>query len=163
MNNVTVLYADIVGFTNWSSNKSPTEIVGKLSELFKKFDLLCVKYNVYKVHTIGDCYVVLGINSKNIEERDIEQECMNTVNMAFAMLDVIKEVNIEQGIDLNMRIGLHTGTVIAGITGTNIVRYDIYGSDATLANKMESGGQAGRINVSEVTKAIVEKVAPAEF
>jgi phospholipid-translocating ATPase len=69
MKNVTVLYADIVGFTNWSSNQTPTDIVGKLSELFKNFDLLCVKFNVYKVHTIGDCYVVLGINSKNIEER----------------------------------------------------------------------------------------------
>jgi phospholipid-translocating ATPase len=71
MKNVTVLYADIVGFTNWSSNKTPTDIVGKLSELFKNFDLLCVKYNVYKVHTIGDCYVVLGINASDIKDRDI--------------------------------------------------------------------------------------------
>jgi class 3 adenylate cyclase len=140
MKDVTVLYADIVGFTNWSSNKSPTDIVGKLSELFKNFDLLCVQYNVYKVHTIGDCYVVLGINSRNIEDRHVGQECMNMIYMAFAMIDVIKNVNKEQGTELNMRIGLHTGTIIAGITGTNIVRYDIYGSDSTLANKMESGG-----------------------
>jgi class 3 adenylate cyclase len=81
---------------------------------------------------------------------------MNMIDMAFAMIDVIKTVNREQNISLDMRIGLHTGTVIAGITGTNIVRYDIYGSDCTLANNMESGGQAGRINVSEVTRDIVE-------
>jgi class 3 adenylate cyclase len=118
---------------------------------------------VYKVHTIGDCYVVLGINSRDIEDRHVGQECMNMIHMAFAMIDVIKTVNKEQGTELNMRIGLHTGTVIAGITGTNIVRYDIYGSDSTLANKMESGGEAGRINVSEVTRELVEKTTPGQY
>ena len=62
-----------------------------------------------------------------------------------------------------MRIGLHTGEVIAGITGTNLVRYDIYGPDAMLANKMESGGEAGKINVSDVTRAIIEEMSPDQF
>jgi class 3 adenylate cyclase len=62
-----------------------------------------------------------------------------------------------------MRLGLHTGEVIAGITGTNIVRYDIYGADVTLANYMESGGKEGRINVSEVTRDLIEENADGKF
>jgi class 3 adenylate cyclase len=65
--------------------------------------------------------------------------------------------------NLNMRIGLHTGEIIAGITGTNIVRYDIYGADNDIANKMESNGASGRVNVSEVTKALLEAKDPGRF
>lgn len=65
--------------------------------------------------------------------------------------------------ELNMRIGIHTGTVIAGITGTNIVRYDIYGPDVLIANKMESFGSAGKINVSDVTKQIIESEEPEGY
>jgi class 3 adenylate cyclase len=85
------------------------------------------------------------------------------VEMAFGMIEVIQAVNREQNIGINMRIGLHTGEVIAGITGTNIVRYDIYGADVTLANKMESGGEPGRVNVSEVTRTLVDEKAPGRF
>ena len=85
------------------------------------------------------------------------------INMAFDMLKAIKKVNKEKKMSLNMRIGLHTGTLIAGITGTNIVRYDIYGADNDIANKMESGGAAGKINVSEDTMALIEANNPGRF
>ena len=83
--------------------------------------------------------------------------------MAFDMIKAIRRVNQEKRISLNMRIGLHTGEVTAGITGTHIVRYDIYGPDVDIANKMESNGQAGRIDVSEVTKKLLEKHNPDRF
>ena len=146
---VTILYADIVGFTAWSSNRKPIEVVTMLSKLFTTFDHLCVKNHVYKVHTIGDCYVILGFaDTGDGSNRQYGEECVHMLNMAIDMVKAIKKVNREKKINLNMRIGLHTGTLIAGITGTNIVRYDIYGADNDIANKMESGGGAGKINVS---------------
>ena len=161
---VTILYADIVGFTAWSSNRKPIEVVTMLSKLFTTFDHLCVKNHVYKVHTIGDCYVILGFaDSGDNAERNYGEECTNMINMAFDMLKAIKKVNKEKKMSLNMRIGLHTGTLIAGITGTNIVRYDIYGADNDIANKMESGGAAGKINVSEDTMALIEANNPKRF
>jgi class 3 adenylate cyclase len=71
------------------------------------------------------------------------------------MIQVIKDLNAKHGSQLNMRIGLHLGEVIASITGTNIVRYDIYGPDVLITNKIESGGAAGRINVSDVVRDLV--------
>jgi class 3 adenylate cyclase len=158
---VTLLYADIVGFTAWSSNKTPAEVVGMLSMMFTRFDKVCVVHNVYKVHTIGDCYVVMGYTGG--ENRNLSEECLHVVEMAQSMINIIREVNKENGSELNMRIGIHTGEVIAGITGTNIVRYDIYGPDVLISNKMESGGMAGKINVSDVTMGLLEKFLPGKF
>ena len=158
---VTLLYADIVGFTAWSSNKSPKEVVGMLNEMFTRFDKVCISHQVYKVHTIGDCYVVMGYIGG--DDRDMSDECYNVLRMAESMIRIIGDINTENGSELNMRIGIHTGEVIAGITGTNIVRYDIYGPDVLIANKMESGGQAGKINVSDVTMAILEKKCPEKL
>lgn len=155
---VTLLYADICGFTAWSSDKTPTEVVEMLSRLFTKFDKLCLEHDVYKVHTIGDCYVIMSYTGR--AERDIYKECINVVEFAERMIETINQVNREHESQLNMRIGIHTGEVIAGITGTQMVRYDIYGPDVLIANKMESGGTPGRINVSDVTKILIEKERP---
>jgi phospholipid-translocating ATPase len=158
---VTLLYADIVGFTAWSSNKTPIEVVGMLSEMFTRFDKKCLDHNVYKVHTIGDCYVVMGLTDAS--NRNTAQECLNVVQMAQSMIQIIKDINQENGSELNMRIGIHIGQVIAGITGTNIVRYDIYGPDVLMANKMESGGMAGRINVSDAARDVLQMYRPGVF
>lgn len=158
---VTLLYADIVGFTSWSSNKSPNQVVDMLSRLFTRFDKLCVVHKVYKVHTIGDCYVVMGYLESKV--RNPVEECFNVTNMALSMIATIDRINLEVGSDLQMRIGLHTGEVIAGVIGTNIVRYDIYGPDVLVANKMESCGEAGKINVSEATKNMVSGKGNYQF
>ena len=163
MSDVTLIYADIVGFTAWSSDKFPEEIVGMLSQLFQRFDKHCAEHKVYKVHTIGDCYVAMGFTGDKPESRDPYGECLNMINFAKVMIDMIKEVNEEHEIQLNMRIGIHTGEVVGGITGTNIVRYDIYGPDVMIANKIESNGVPGSIAVSEVTKSFLENCAPERF
>eukprot|EP00361_Fabrea_salina_P000059 CAMPEP_0202428102 /NCGR_PEP_ID=MMETSP1345-20130828/2183_1 /ASSEMBLY_ACC=CAM_ASM_000843 /TAXON_ID=342563 /ORGANISM="Fabrea Fabrea salina" /LENGTH=491 /DNA_ID=CAMNT_0049038993 /DNA_START=717 /DNA_END=2192 /DNA_ORIENTATION=+ len=151
---MTILYADIVGFTSWSSDKTPENVLEMLTALFKQFDENCVKHQVYKVHTIGDCYVVLGNSSTT---RDPSSECRNVFNFATDMISAIEKVNLEQGLSLNMRIGIHTGTVIGGISGTDIVRYDIYGEDVFIANKLESSGIPGKVLVSEETKSYLEE------
>lgn len=157
---VTVLYADIVGFTLWSSTRTPEEIVGMLSELFTLFDKNCVNHNVYKVHTIGDCYVAMGYVGE--ANRNHVQECLNIIEFAQQTIEIIQEINEENGISLNMRIGIHTGDVTAGVTGTNIVRYDIYGNDVMIANKIESCGVPGKICISEATKNLIES-APDNY
>ena len=151
---MTILYADIVGFTSWSSDKTPENVLEMLTALFKQFDENCVEHQVYKVHTIGDCYVVLGNSSTT---RDPVSECRNVLNFAVDMISAIEKVNLEQGLSLNMRIGIHTGTVIGGISGTDIVRYDIYGEDVFIANKLESSGIPGKVLVSEETKSYLEE------
>jgi phospholipid-transporting ATPase len=155
--NVTMIFADIVGFTDWSSHKTPNEVVEMLYNLFTKFDKLCVELDVYKVHTIGDCYVVMGDTGR--QRRNFALESLNVLKMAYRMIDIIKEENEIHNSTLNMRIGMHTGEIIAGVIGTNIVRYDVWGPDVLIANKMESNGEPGRIKVSKDTKKMLESIA----
>ncbi|OMJ75568.1 hypothetical protein SteCoe_25265 [Stentor coeruleus] len=162
---VSIIYADICGFTAMSKQKTPMQVVGMLSKLFTQFDELCVKHDVYKVHTIGDCYVILSFGDWEGGSRDPVKECVNMVNMAIDMIKTIKKFNLTENIEnkLEMRVGIHTGNVIAGITGLNIVRYDIYGPDVEIANKMESRGAPGKINISEDTRNLLTKADPMRF
>ena len=104
---VTILFADIAGFTKYSSTVSPIQVVSVLKDLFTEFDKLCLDNCVYKLYTIGDCYVVLGII--DAEERDVEREALNVINMGFQMIEKIKEVKKRVSFhDIDMRIGIHT-------------------------------------------------------
>ena len=161
LENVSILFADVVGFTNWSSTKTPEEVIKMLSKLFTRFDKKCLKYNVYKVHTIGDCYVVIGYHEQY--NRNPEIEVLNVVKMAKSMITIIKKNNLKYKSNLQMRIGIHTGEVIGGVIGRTIVRYDIWGPDVLIANKMESTGNSGRIHVSEKTKDMIEKTDQETF
>lgn len=115
------------------------------------------QHQVYKLYTIGDCYVVVGVN--NYHDRNPVAEARNVIEMGFHMIDIIQEVRDSIGFDgLNMRIGIHTGTVIGGVIGTDLIRYDIYGQDVMIANKMESNGAEANILVSEATKNLMESV-----
>ena len=157
LQNVTLLYTDMCGFTAFSKSREPKDVVKLLSELFQRMDNLCIKNNVYKVHTIGDCYVISGYTGKvSNEKRDIYQEAINVIETGFDMLDIVRTVRDEMGIEgLDMRIGIHTGMMTAGIIGSNIVRYDIFGSDVLIANKMESEGANGQVCVSEDTRHLI--------
>ena len=158
LENTTLLYADIVNFTKFSDEHQPIEVVALLMSLFERFDNAAKECNVYKVHTIGDCYVVMGFNGKvNMTERDFYEEAKNVCEMGQKMIEIIKvirkQVNHQK---LDMRIGIHTGTVVAGIIGSSVVRYDIFGKDVLIANKMESEGSPGKINISIETKKLLE-------
>ena len=160
IDNVTLLYTDMVGFTAFSKNvKRPQEVVQLLSQLFSKFDQLVDSKGVYKVHTIGDCYVVMGYTGKVNKYRRNEQiqveEAYRVVQVGFEMIEIIRNVR-ETSEDaslknLDMRIGIHTGKIVGGIIGTNVVRYDIFGNDVLIANKMESNGVDSQVVISEAT------------
>ena len=158
LENVTLLFADIVRYTDFGNKHEPVEVVSMLMELFKNFDHSTKSCHVYKVHTIGDCYVVMGFNGKvSMNERNYYEEAKNVCKMGEEMITIIRDVRKKVNFELlDMRIGIHTGTVIAGIIGSSVVRYDIFGSDVLIANKMESAGTPGRINISEETKKILE-------
>jgi len=104
---VTIIYADIKGFTDYSAGVEPKDVVTMLSALFTRFDKVCVQYSLYKVYTIGDCYVALSFFDAS--KRNPGKEAFNMVNMALSMIDIIREVRKEVNFDgLDMRIGLHT-------------------------------------------------------
>ncbi|CAD8103907.1 unnamed protein product [Paramecium primaurelia] len=159
---VTLLFADIKGFTEYSHTQTPEGVVTMLRNLFTEFDKLCQRYNVYKMYTIGDCYVVMGFT--NSAKRNPIQEAINTVKLGFQMVEIVMQVRQKIKFEkLNMRIGIHTGHLIGGIIGTDIVRYDIYGKDVSIANKMESSGEEGRVQISQTTKQMIERAEQNPF
>jgi len=144
LDNVTLLYTDMVGFTEFSKNVSkPQDVVTLLSRLFSKFDELCAQRKVYKVHTIGDCYVIMGYTGKIAKERRTPavqiEEAYKVVQVGLEMIEIIQEerdryIGEEREKtdnpalkNLDMRIGIHTGRIVGGIIGTKVVRYDIFG------------------------------------
>ncbi len=109
---MTLLFADISGFTKYSSSVTPEEVVKMLRDLFTEFDKMCLHYNSYKVYTIGDCYVVSGLINAN-EKRDPIEEAANVLCMGISMIDIIKKVRNRVNFpDLDMRIGIHTVSFI---------------------------------------------------
>jgi class 3 adenylate cyclase len=141
--NVTVLFADIVGFTPWASSCKPDKVVEVLDQIFSAFDLLCEEHDVEKIKTIGDAYMA----ASGVPEGGggVEQ----VVRLALSMMNVIAEVPIQGGTELQLRIGLHQGPVVAGVIGRKKFIYDLWGDTVNLAARMESHGVPGRVQVTE--------------
>jgi class 3 adenylate cyclase len=160
---VTILFADIVGFTAYSAGKRPREVIEMLSKLFTAFDKECARQSLFKVYTIGDCYVVMSfIDSRN--RRPPREEAHSMLLFGQKMINIIKTVRQKVNFDkLDMRIGIHTGEVYGGVIGLNLVRFDLYGPDMVIANKMESNGTPGKISVSQDTKQLLEGVETENF
>ncbi len=149
---VTVLFADIVGFTQLANHLSPADLVQLLSDIFSAFDHLVEKYDLEKIKTIGDSYMVAG---------GLPVPCPNHVelvaDMALDMQQEIGKFNLDHERTFRMRIGMHTGPVIAGIIGQKKFIYDMWGDTVNTASRMELHGIAGCIQVSETTYRRLEK------
>ncbi|MFL6417124.1 MAG: adenylate/guanylate cyclase domain-containing protein [Bryobacteraceae bacterium] len=147
---VTVLFADIVGFTTMSQNREPTEIVALLNGLFTRFDAIASKHGIEKIKTIGDAYMaVAGLPNP---ERNHSKRM---VDMALEMLEAVEHYGTQVGIPLAIRIGINAGPVAAGVIGTSKFIYDLWGDTVNMASRMESTGVPGAI---QVTRAIYEKL-----
>jgi class 3 adenylate cyclase len=148
---VTILFADIVGFTAFASRVSPLELVNLLGGVFSAFDRLTEKYNLEKIKTIGDGYMVVGglpIFQANHAEA--------IANMALDMLPAITTFKTDTGEELKLRIGINSGPAIAGVIGSKKFSYDLWGDTVNLASRMEELGKTGKIQVSESTYELLK-------
>jgi class 3 adenylate cyclase len=152
---VTVLFGDFKGFTNVAEKLSPKEIINELNICFSSFDAICEKYNLERIKTIGDCYMCAGgLPTEN------DTNPLDAVLAGLEMQEFLKNRKIEKesyGEEyFEMRIGIHTGAVIAGVVGKKKFAYDIWGDTVNLASRLESSGEIGMVNVSEETYQLVK-------
>lgn len=147
---VTVLFADIVGFTEIASSLSPIALVSLLNQIFSAFDRLTEHYGLEKIKTIGDAYMVVGgLPKRRVNHAEAIAE------MALDMQKAIAEFNSQNNLNFNIRIGIHSGPVVAGVIGIKKFIYDLWGDTVNTASRMESHGSPGRIHVSDTTHRLL--------
>jgi class 3 adenylate cyclase/CheY-like chemotaxis protein len=149
--NVSVLFADMVGFTAMSRTMTPSALVEVLGDLFSRFDLITEKHGLEKIKTIGDCYMLAGGVP---EPRDDHAHA--AVDAAMDMCVALEEMHARTGGALRMRIGVHSGPIVAGVIGIRKFTYDLWGDTVNVASRMESTGQPGRIHISTHTAQLIE-------
>jgi class 3 adenylate cyclase len=143
---VTVLFADVVGFTPLSMELGPEKLVELLNALFTRFDLLAEQYGVEKIKTIGDAYMaVAGLPTPRPDHAEA------VARMALEMRDVVREISTQRGYAIQIRIGMASGPVVAGVIGARKFAYDLWGDTVNTAARMESHGVPGEIQVAETT------------
>jgi len=144
---VTVMFADICGFTNLSRRKSPGDLVTMLNRIFTTFDNIVEKHGVEKIKTIGDCYMLVGglPNHRADHARVVAAA-------GLEMFEALNNLNATHGTELAMRVGIHSGPVVAGVIGKIKFTYDLWGDTVNIASRMESSGVPGTIHLSEQTR-----------
>jgi adenylate cyclase len=147
----TVLFADLVGFTGMTAYSSPEQLVSTLNDVFSLFDSIADRFGVEKIKTIGDGVMLVG--GVPIPRPD---HAFAVANAALALLQEVGQYRWNDHNPMNVRIGIHSGPVVAGVIGTKKFSYDLWGDTVNVASRMESLGETGRIQVSEATYKILK-------
>lgn len=144
---VSVLFADIVGFTPWAAEREPGEVIALLERIFSRFDEQVRCLGAEKIKTIGDAYMaVAGAPEARTDHARV------IARLARSFLQELDGIRRETGLDLDVRVGLHTGPVIAGVIGSTRFGYDVWGDTVNTASRMESTGETGRIQLTAATR-----------
>jgi adenylate cyclase len=150
---VTVMFTDFVNFTHISEQMIPEILVFELDTYFKKFDEIISRYDIEKIKTIGDAYLcVAGLHA----DTDHAQKCCMA---GIEIRNYMNEVNAAKGegeFKFELRIGIHSGNLVAGVVGSKKFAYDIWGDTVNIAARMEQAGQKGQINISQATYELVK-------
>lgn len=155
---VSILYADIVNSMLLAAKLSPNELIETLNDLFGRFDEAAEKYNCLRIKLLGDCYYCVS----GIPDPD-ENHVMNTIDQGIEMIKIIKGVADERDVDVNMRIGIHSGMVLSGILGLHKWQYDIWSKDCMKASHLEHTGVPGKIHISGETYDLIPPSALSQL
>ena len=150
LEDVTVLFADIVGFTRLASHTPPDALVELLNAVFSRFDQLAEEYGLEKIKTIGDAYMVVG--GMPVYRPDHAEV---VADVALALCRATQEIQAKHSVSLQVRIGMHTGPVVAGVIGRQKFAYDLWGDTVNIAHRMQSTGEPNRVHV---THAVQERL-----
>jgi class 3 adenylate cyclase len=160
--NVTILFTDFVGFTETSEKMMPQDLLGELNYIFQEFDQISSRYGIQKIKSIGDAYMAIGALGAASSKTVLE-----TVFAALEMQDFVERYSkIREARRLpafHMRVGIHSGPVIAGIVGQSNFQYDIWGDTVNVASRLEQKGTPGRINISESVYLIAQSHPALNF
>jgi adenylate cyclase len=147
---VTVLFADIAGFTELTARSGPREVVDLLDEIFACFDRLAVEHGVEKIKTIGDSW--MAVAGLPVARPD---HAAAAAGLALALRAGFDRIVTDRGLPIRLRVGIHSGPVVAGVIGRERPAYDLWGDTVNLASRLESHGEAGRIQISAATAALL--------
>ncbi|MBI4946192.1 MAG: hypothetical protein HY840_07300 [Bacteroidetes bacterium] len=157
-NESTILFTDFKEFTATSAKISPQKLVNELNDIFKAFDHIMEKYDIEKIKTIGDSYMaVCGL------PKESGTHAIQCIRAAFEMIDFLEKRKGRSDIAWEMRVGIHSGPLVAGVVGTKKFTYDVWGDTVNTASRMESSGMPGKVNVSEETYRIIKDHFDCEY
>ncbi|MFO7924940.1 MAG: adenylate/guanylate cyclase domain-containing protein [Bacteroidales bacterium] len=157
-NMVSILFSDIEGFTRIAEQMNPEVLVDELDKFFFKFDSVVGEFNIEKIKTIGDAYMAAG----GIPDRN-HTNPIDIVMAAISIMQYMKHLKKENEYFFDLRIGIHTGPVIAGVVGQKKLSYDIWGDSVNTASRMESSGESGKINISGSTYEYIKDYFTCEY
>ena len=159
---VTVLFTDFKGFTQLSEKFTPQELVAEINECFSEFDKIMLKYNIEKIKTIGDAYMAAGglPTSNKTHAQDVVSAA---IEIQEYMSNYEKIRTAEGKLFFEIRIGIHSGPVVAGIVGIRKFAYDIWGDTVNIASRMEGSGEVGKVNISESTFELTKEMFKFEY